>query len=695
MARLTLDDVVSLESRFRPRTFGDPIWDPEGGFVVVRSQPDRVRMFRHRGPEWAPAAILELTKPPFDLSTFQFAASGRWGIATQRAEGNRISRPCGDIWRIDLETGTFQRVTRTTKPQRRPLISPDGRWLGVIRSDALFAIDLSTGEERILAEPDGGACYIGRFGWVYEEELAMRQGWLWREDSSGVLAFIQREGRVPVSKIASFEGRRGRIHSMRYPKPGETNPHTSLLSIDLDGETVGWGEATGDTHYLAHPKSDRSGRILIQRMPRLQNEVELLRFDPRTMESETIWVERNPDGWVDLCADVTPLSDGSVLWLSEASGWRHLVRVRDGRVTELTSGAWEVTSILGCTEHEALVIAAVPDPTQRRIMRVPLDGGQPILFDDRRGVRQATMHPDGSIVIETRSSLVEPPRIELKDPIGQTLVVLEDNSHLALEKLEWAAPTIETFDAGGERFYAWLLPPRETKKPAPVFMTNYGGPGSQGVLDQWHGATFARYLNQRGYGVASVDNRGTGGRGRAWRQATYLRLDVLEAADQVRGAEFISSLPWADAERLVIFGWSYGGLMALSCLLRYPGVWRCGISVAPSLDWSLYDSIYTERFMRTPVENPDGYAETTMLGLGDRLRDELLIIHGTSDDNVHVQNTMRFIEALQVSGKPFEMMLYPHTGHGIEGRHKHLYSSIERFLSRHLGGRRRPLSSGS
>jgi len=400
-------------------------------------------------------------------------------------------------------------------------------------------------------------------------------------------------------------------------------------------------------------------------------------------------MEANPDGWVDFCPDATPLPDGSVIWLSEASGFRHVVRVSNGRATPLTSGDWEVVSIVGCTETEVLVVAALPDPTQRRILRVPLEGGDPIPFDDDRGVRQAHMHPKGSIVIQMRSSLVDPPRLELKDPTGNTLSVLLTNEHL--RRPGWPTPTIETFDAEGETFYAWLLPPPNATKPGPVYMTNYGGPGSQGVLDQWHGATFSRYLNDRGYGIASVDNRGTGGRGRAWRQATYLRLNVLEAADQARGAAFVASKPWADPTRLAIFGWSYGGLMALygglmalSCLLRHPGVWRCGISVAPSLDWSLYDSIYTERFMRTPEENPEGYAETSMLGLADRLEDRLLIVHGTSDDNVHLQNTIRFIEALQVHDRPFEMMLYPHTGHGIEGRHKHLFSTIASFLRRSL-----------
>jgi len=261
-------------------------------------------------------------------------------------------------------------------------------------------------------------------------------------------------------------------------------------------------------------------------------------------------------------------------------------------------------------------------------------------------------------------------------------VCIEENRHLQKASTTWIAPKIVPVRLGDRTHYARLSLPA-THQRLPVFTSNYGGPGSQDVLDQWPGL-LERFFAQEGFAVFSLDNRGTASRGRAWRKAPYRRLGQYESEDQAAGARWLAGQDWCDSERIALFGWSYGGYMALTCATNHPDLWRCVVSVAPVVDWHLYDSIYTERFMDVPTANPDGYRQTSLLHRAEDLSAPLLLIHGAGDDNVHIKHSMLLAEQLQAKGKRFLMMVYPHLRHGLEPAREHVWQTILDFVRREM-----------
>ena len=580
--------------------------------------------------------------------------------------------------------------------------SPDGSSVAYVRDHDLWLTLLATGEERRLTHDGSESIINGTTDWVYEEELGLRDAFRWSPDGTRI-AYWQLD-RSPVGTFHLVDETRlyPELVPIRYPKAGTPNSAVRVGSLELATGITTWFDVDPDHgYYIARMDwASSPGEVAIQTLNRHQNRLEILLGDAATGETRTLLVEED-EAWVDVNDDLVWIDGGErFLWTSDRDGWRHLYRYRrDGSLERrLTSGTWDVTGLLGVDDRgHAYFSAAYEGPLGRSVLRVDRGGDVEPIFLGERGTHGADFSPDFRLAIHTFSTIARPPVVTLaahEDGEARPVRTLEDNAELVarLDRLALGEPEFITVEAAdGTPLNAFLIKPGDFDPAASygLLLYVYGGPGSQTAADRWGGSRYVwhHYLARRGVLVASVDNRGTGARGRDFRKQTYLRLGQLETADQLAAASQLAERPWVDRSRIGVWGWSYGGYMALMVSLQSQGAIAAAVSVAPVTHWKLYDTIYTERFMRTPDENPDGYAAGSPLSYADGLVSPLLIVHGTADDNVHPQNTIQMIEALERAGKQFDMRLYPGKRHGITGDRTrlHLFTYITDFLLRHLG----------
>lgn len=613
------------------------------------------------------------------------------------------------VWRYNTK-GTYyvydlqaQRLTPvSTRPgwQMFAKFSPDGGKVGFVRENNLFVTDLASGAETQLTH-DGSATIVnGTTDWVYEEELDLRDAWRWSPDGRHIAFW-----RFDQSPIQSFTMLRetdsvySRPITLPYPKAGEPNSLVKIGVVELAGGRTVWMD-TGENPdvYLARMDWAASpNELLIQRMNRHQNRVDLLLTDAASGRSRVLFSETD-SAWVDVDDDLTWLGSGrQFLWTSERDGHNHVYLYhRDGRLArQLTRGAWDVTRLVGIDERGGWLYFTSTEegPEERQLYRVRLDGGGFRQVSSEPGTHAVQMSPAGGFYIDVYSRLGVPPVTRLHTADGQVVRTLVENERVAQNLRTAGAAMPEPFSfrtRDGVTLNGWMMKPAgfDAQKKYPVLMYVYGGPGSMTTQDAWGGSRqlWHQLLAQEGYLVVSIDNRGTGGRGRDFKKATYLNLGKWESHDQIEGARHLASLPFVDASRIGIWGWSYGGYMTLMSLLQGGDLFKAGVSVAPVTDWRLYDNIYTERFMRTPRENAEGYTQGAPVALADRLQSRLLLVHGTLDDNVHFQNSTQMVAALQKAGKQFDFMMYPDRNHSISGgtTSVHLYTLMTQWLKENL-----------
>jgi dipeptidyl-peptidase-4 len=615
---------------------------------------------------------------------------GRKILFFERGRTSRPTRSHGNIYLLNTETKRIHKITHSTKEQYNAKMSPDGKWVAYVRDNDLYAYNLQEEREHRITFDGSEAVYNGRFGWVYEEEWGITDGFLFSPDGTLIAYWQVDETEVPLISIQEYRSINMSAFTMRYPKAGEKNPNVRVGVVPVTGgETLWLNLKEAEDDYLVNLQWREDGKLLIQRIPRLQNRIDLLLADPVTGTVKILLQEESPY-WVDRQGDVKLLPDGRFLWLSDRDGFQHLYlyEANGNLLRQLTKGEWDVTNLVGLDKEHELVyfLAASPEPTERHLFYTSLQGDPPVRLTEEPGVHSVLMNPQATLYLENWSNHQTPPQSRLCRSSGKVVRNLVTNTKEGLNAYryrDWEYGTLTTTE-GHKLYYKILFPyDFDPQKKYPVYMTNYGGPGSQVVLNSWDLSLFERFLTEQGFIVFAVDNRGTGARGRAWKKTTYLRLGECESLDQAEAARWLSRQPFVDKDRIAIYGWSYGGYMALSCILRHPRVWKSAIAGAPVTDWRFYDTIYTERYMRTPQQNEDGYRTSSCLTYAHQLEGHLLLIHGTSDDNVHLQNTLRLAEELQRANKQFEMMLYPHQRHGVSLR-RHLYQTLFEFLRRTL-----------
>ena len=585
----------------------------------------------------------------------------------------------GDLFAIHTGTGKWDQLTKTPVPELDAKLSPDARMVAFRRGWDLYTIDIASGKETRLTRDGTDTLRNGVPDWVYPEELELGTGFWWSPDSNSICYLQFDSSREPVFPHADMLGTRAFAEPERYPQAGENNPDVRLGVVSAAGGPTRWLEVgeTRDTYLVARAGWMPGSRaVYILRMNRVQNKLEMLSIDVESREAASVFKESDPY-WINLVGDIQFLDDGKrFLWTSQRDGgFRHLfLYSNDGKtVRQLTRGPWEVTAINGVDESAGRLwyTSSEPTPTERHLYSIALDGGAKRRLTAASFTHNVSMAPNGAYYLDTYSSLSEVPRTTLHSGDGKELGVYREADRTQAGEYDIRPTEIVTFKGpdGGD-FYGRLIKPAnfEPGKKYPVIVDVYGGPGiASPVRNAWSGLSLDQVWAHKGYVVWQCENRGIMGRGHNFETAIYHKLGVTELADQVAGVKYLISLGFADPARIGITGSSYGGFMTINAMLNAPDVFRAGAGGAPVTSFINYDTIYTERYMGLPKDNPDGYRQTALPQHAANLKGRLLIYHNFEDDNVLFQNTLQIISALQQAGKQFEFMLYPQKTHGVTG----------------------------
>lgn len=588
---------------------------------------------------------------------------------------------------------------------QEPTFSPDGTKVAYGLNNNLYVKDLISGDtKQITFDGEKNRIINGITDWVYEEEFAFVRAFEWNA-SSDRIAFIRfDETEVPEFSMDVYGTDLYQTQNVfKYPKAGEKNAIVSLHFYDLNTDKTATVPLTTSYNdfYIPRIKWTNDTNVLsAQYMNRHQNKLDLWLINPETEDANLVLSETD-DAYVDVTDNLTFLEDNSFLWTSERDGFNHLYHYsKTGQLKkQITKGAWEVTAYYGYNESEnAIYYQSVENGSiNRDVYSVRLNGKRKMRLSSQVGTNDASFSADFTYFIKTFSSANIPTKYTLHDSkTGRLVRNIKDNSALknTLSSYKYSNKEFSTLNVNGNDLNMWMLKPSDfdATKTYPLLMFQYSGPGSQRVVNKWNSSRdyWHQYLAQQGYIVVCVDGRGTGFKGSDFKKVTYLNLVKYETEDQIQAAKQIGSLPYIDASRIGIWGWSFGGHMSTNCLLKGNDVFKMAIAVAPVTSWRFYDTIYTERFMRTPQENPGGYDDNSPFNYPELLKGDYLLIHGTGDDNVHVQHTMRMVEALIQANKQFEWSIYPDKNHGIYGGNTtmHLYTKMTNFLHEKLGDKR-------
>ena len=606
----------------------------------------------------------------------------------------------GDLYVAALD-GKVRRLTNSPETEVDAHISSTGKYVSFVRDQNFYVTDVATGMERALTRDGGGTLSWGTAEFVAQEEMERRTGHWWSPDDSKVAVQRTDESKVAVVTRTAIGADGTKVFDQRYPMAGTPNAQVELwIMTPIDGARVKVDLGSDPDIYLARVDWAKDGSVLyVQRESRDQQRLEMLKVDPATGQSTLLFVE-TAKTWIDLHDSFHPLKDGGFIWLSERDGYRHLYRWKDGSWIPLTSGPWVVDDLAGVDEagRKVYFTGTFDTPLEKQLYVVDLDVPDPVAFPNKpKRVTEAgwwnevAMDKGATRARVTRSSPSQPPQVYLGDAKGKVITWIEENrvegkhpyapylpAHVVPEFGELKAAD------GSVLHYKLLSPPRAAGKRYPVFVQVYGGPAGQQVTRQWtKSLPLQEYLVEKGWIVFSIDNRGTPRRGNAFEDQIYKAQGTVEVADQKVGLDWLKSQPFVDPQKIAVYGWSYGGYMALRLLEDLPGQYAVGIAGAPVTRWELYDTHYTERYLGNPKTDPKSYQTSDALPFATQIRDPLLMLHGMADDNVTFDNTTAFISKLQDSAIPFEMMAYPGKTHAVAGEktNVHLWRTIENFLN--------------
>jgi dipeptidyl-peptidase 4 len=728
---LTVDSIFT----YRSRSLGPVQWQNDGsGYLALEPSPtkrgsvDIVRYDVNSGARTVKVAAERLiptgAAEPLSVEEFTLSADEQKLLVFTNSARVWRSNTRGDYWVVDLNSNNLRKLGGSdAKPSTLMFakFSPDGQRAGYVRENNVYVENLF-GDFKITKLTTDGSQHIvnGTFDWVYEEELFCRDGFRWSPDSKQIAYWqLNSEGVKEMLLLNNTAGLYPVVTAFPYPKAGETNSAARVGVVDANGGPTRWIEVPGDPRNNYLPRMEwaaNSNELVIQQLNRRQDTNTVLLADARSGKVRPVLTEKD-EAWVDIAWgdidwDKTGIARGDVewidggrrfLWASERDGWRHIYSVsRDGKdVKSITPGNYDVISVERVDKQNGWVyfLASPENATQRYLYRVRLDGSgkeERVTPATVRGVHSYNISPRGEFAIHFYSSFNKVPVTEVvRLPQHAVVRTMIDNREVQdrLAKLKETPVEFFKVDIGeGVQLDGWMMKPHnfDPQKRYPVLFYVYGEPWGQTVMDSWGGRNrlWHAMLAQQGYLVMSVDNRGTPApRGRAWRKIIYRKMGIVNSGDQAAAARAIAKWPFVDASRIGIWGWSGGGSSTLNAMFRYPDTYATGLSVAPVADLRYYDTIYQERYGGLPKDHPEEWKQSSPITFAGQLKGNLMIVHGTGDDNVHYQATEALINALIAANKQFSVFPYPNRSHSISegaGTQRHLYGLMTRYLNEKL-----------
>ncbi len=631
------------------------------------------------------------TSKPFFINYYRWSKDNNYILFTSFLH-YRYSIPGGDIILYNTKDKSILRIEQKNDEILAPQLSPDNKKLAYVKNNNLYVFDISSKKEKQLTFDGNKIILNGRFDWVYQEELDGKQGWEWSPDSKHIAFYRLDQSNVPEIQIAKWDSLYFNFMKLRYPKAGAKNSTVKIGIIDIGNMKTNWldlGKET-DVYYPRIAFTKNPNILSVQRINRLQNHLELLFFDINSGTSNLI-IEETSDAWIDIKNKPQFLEDGNrFIWLSETDGFLHLYLYdyQGNLINQITKGKWEVDKIIGVDEKMQQLYYSSNErgAIYSDVYKINLDGTNKKRLSPHKGANSIILGEKYFIL--THSSANTPSIISLYKKDGEKINDLIVNDFSAFDEYNMSKKEFFQFKTSdGVLLNAFMIKPPEfnKNKKYPVLFYNYSGPGSQIVKDNRR-SLWNFLLAQKGYIIFGLDNRGTGGRGTAFKHLVYKKLGTWEVNDMIEGAKYLSTLSYVDTARIGIWGWSYGGYMSALTLAKAPKYFKMAISVAPVTDWHFYDDIYTERYMSLPNLNKEGYDKASVLTYAKNIKGKLLLVHGTGDDNVHFQNSVKLVEKLVESNIQFRTMYYPESNHSMNGPNArmHLYEMMTDFILNNL-----------
>jgi dipeptidyl-peptidase-4 len=691
---VTIDALIDAP----PTRHGPIVWAPDGGRFIV-SERGALSLYDVRtGKEHEVIALDKLdkaaVKPPqpelFDWTNRRVDESDvQWF-----ADGKRLLvAASGDLFIVDLAKSRFDALTETPDFERDPKLSPDNRYVSFRRGPDLYTIEIASKVVTRLTNTGSDTLLNGQLDWVYPEELELGTAHWWSPDSRSI-AYLQFDiAREPVFPQVSLLHPHGLLEPERYPNPGDPNAEVRLGIVPVTGGETKWMDLGDPRGFLIARIvwSPSSREIMAERLPRVQNKVELLMADVATGASRVVLREEDPT-WINVSGEPRFLAGGDrFLWTSERSGFRHLYLYGvDGKLQkQLTSGDWEVEEVAGVDEaHQRVYYTSTEaSPLERQLYAVPLSGGSAQRLTKGAGTHSISLAPNAAYYLDDYSSLANPPESQLYRSDGKEEREFRAADRKASDEYEILPTEIVNVKASdGTLLYARMIKPAgfQAGKKYPAVVMVYGGPTVQEIRNAWQGMSWDQVLAHKGFVIWQLDNRGSAGRGHAFESVIYHNMGAHELKDQVEGIQYLISQGFVDSRRIGLYGWSYGGYMTLYTVTNAPGLIRAAIAGAPVTDWHNYDTIYAERYMGLPAENEEGYkASAPALKAAGMNGTKLLIVNNLEDDNVHFQNTVQMADALEKAGKQFVMVVYPQKSHDIPS-YRQLLETTTAFFEENL-----------
>lgn len=631
---------------------------------------------------------------PLSITSYKFSPDENYILLTGTLIARKI-KTGGTFYLYSLKEKKITHIVESEEEQSNTEFSPDGKYISFVRGNNLFVYDIIK-DTTIQLTHDGSANIInGDFDWVYEEEFSNIRAYEWSPDSRSIAFWRIDQSQEPELQIQKYDSLYMNQLKMRYPKAGGKNGLVQIGAVELTSGKTTWMDIGKETDiYIPRIKFTKDAHILsIQRLDRLQHNNELLLADIRTGASKVVLTETD-SCWVDITDNLTFLTGNSgFLWTSERNGFSHiyLFDINGSLKSQLTQGNWEVQKIQGVSEKDGKVYFTA---NKRGIIysdlySVNLDGSDIQLITSTPGTHNPTISPDCSSFIDAFSSTYYPMSNTMRKISNEKAYEISQCDTTFYEKYNMGKVEFNTFKTSdGVLLNSYIITPPDfdASKKYPVLVYNYNGPGSQEAKDSWNGIfhLWHQMLAENGYVIFVMDGRGTGGRGRDFRHIVYKDLGHWEINDLIEGAKYLATVPYIDATRIGIWGWSYGGYTSALAITKAADYFKAAIAVAPVTDWHFYDAPYTERYMSLPSLNPDGYVSSSVLTYADKLKGKFLLVHGTADDNVHFQNSVKLVEKFISLNKQFQTMYYPEKAHGLSGGRMHLFTMMTEFILMNL-----------